>query len=73
MFMELFTFISVAIITVVDKRRIPSTCSKQTVEKIEVIQVIVLSEVSKLNHSVLKKFVICHPTISCQLIDCIIK
>ena len=47
-----------------------STFSQQTLKKIEVITVIVSSEVSKLNHSVMnKKLFTCHPKTSCRLIS----
>ena len=46
----------------------------QTVQQIEVIQVLVSPEVSKLNHSVMnKKIVTCHSIISSQLMDRVIK
>ena len=47
---------------------------QQTVERIEVIQVVVSPELSKLYHSVMiKNFLTCHPTISYWLMDFVIK
>ena len=45
------------------KTSIPSIFSQQTLKQIEVIQVVVFPEISKLNHSVMKQsLVTCHPT-----------